>query len=63
MQISREVSDDGAVLSILVGELADQSALTSVLLSLYDLRMQLIVVEQLLPGGLPDQITQLNPEA
>lgn len=54
MSIGRELSDDGAVLSVLAGELADQSALTSVLLSLHELRVTLISIERL-PVPLPDQ--------
>jgi hypothetical protein len=53
MAISQAVGDDGTVVSVLVGELTDQSALAGVLYSLHELHMALITVEKIPPSGLP----------
>lgn len=63
MAISREVSDDGAVITILAGQLADQSALASVLLSLYELHVTLLSIEQIPVRAPPSQPVPENPEA
>ncbi|MFO7662036.1 MAG: hypothetical protein R6X18_05525 [Chloroflexota bacterium] len=63
MAITREVTDDGAVISILAGELADQSALASVLLSLYELHVTLISIEQIPARAPPIRPASENPEA
>lgn len=52
MTINRLTLEDGSLLSILTGELADQAALTGVLNTLYELRLPLIAVKRLpLPGS------------
>ena len=63
MTISREVSDDGAVISLLAGELADQSALAGVLLSLYELHVTLISIEKISAHSPSSQTWPVNPEA
>ena len=63
MAISREVSDDGAVISILAGELADQSALAGVLLSLYELHVTILSIEQIPVRAPPGQSVPGYPEA
>ncbi len=45
MQISYNSAEDGQVISILIGRVADQAALTGVLNTLGDLRMSLLTVE------------------
>lgn len=47
MVMNRLTLDDGTVLTILVGELTDQAALSGVLNTLYDLRLPLIAVTKL----------------
>lgn len=47
MTISRLTLDDGAIFTILTGELTDQAALSGVLNTLYDLRLPLIAVNKL----------------
>lgn len=55
MAINQAVGDDGTAVSVLVGELTDQSALAGVLYSLHELHMALITVEKIPPSGLPRQ--------
>lgn len=52
MTIRRLTLEDGSLLSILTGELADQAALTGVLNTLYELRLPLMAVQRLpFPGS------------
>jgi hypothetical protein len=63
MAITREVTDDGTVISILAGELTDQSALAGVLLSLYELHVTLISIEQIPARPPPSRPASENPAA
>jgi hypothetical protein len=47
MTINRLVLDDGTTFTILTGELTDQSALSGVLNTLYDLQLTLVAVNKL----------------
>lgn len=62
MEINQTIGDDGAWMSILVGELVNQAALADVLITLYDLQMHLIAVEQIPPAGLSDHFTPDDSE-
>jgi hypothetical protein len=46
MSIRQEAADDGAPVTILEGELADQAALTGVINTLYELHLPILLVEQ-----------------
>ncbi len=52
MAIHGALDEDGANLSVLVGELTDQSALVGVLYSLYELHFPLIALEKITPDKL-----------
>lgn len=56
MAIKQASGDNGIAVSMLVGELADQSALAGVLYTLYELQMTLITVEKISSGDLPGQL-------
>ena len=47
MTIKPLLRDDGAVFTVLTGELTDQAALSGVLNTLYDLRLPIIAVDKL----------------
>lgn len=54
LQIEQTVGHDGTDVSVLSGSLADQTALTSVLVSLHELQMVLLSVEQVPPDSPAD---------
>jgi hypothetical protein len=56
MMIKQAAGENGMVVSVLVGELADQSALAGVLYTLYELQKTLITVEKIPPDDLPGQL-------
>ncbi len=54
LEIEHTLTHDGADVSVLSGVLADQTALTSVLVSLNELQMVLLSVEHVPPAGPAD---------
>ena len=63
--IDQLVVNDGSHVSVLTGELVDQTALASVLQSLYELHVTLLAVEQLSADSRSDAGSGVNayPEA